>query len=164
MFAFSLVAIDLWSQLRKARHPFHDRKHRSHFACRAPRDIQVRNQLIGRPAFETFGNVVGDGKRGSLDLICKIALAAKGGMSGPLERSRSQIGRKFPDRLLFKASVFHGVFQSQISDLKFQKNQPQSRGRGSIARSTNDFYPSILTNPHTPRFEIQDLRSEIPDP
>jgi hypothetical protein len=75
--------------LRKAGHPFHDRQHRSHFACRAPSDVQVRNQLVRRTSFETFGNVVGDGKGGSLDLISQVAFSAKGGMIGPLEHSRS---------------------------------------------------------------------------
>ena len=89
LFAFGLIAIDLWSQRRKVRHPFHNRKHRSHFACRASSDVQVRDQFIGSTSFETFGDVVGDGKGGSLDLICKVTFATKGGMSRPLKHSRS---------------------------------------------------------------------------
>ena len=56
-------------------------------------------------------------KGGSLDLICKVPFASKGRMSSPLEHNRSQISGKIPDRQLFKAIVFHGDVQSQISNL-----------------------------------------------
>jgi hypothetical protein len=61
------------------------------FAGGASGDVEVAEQLRRAAALEAFGDVVADGKTGTLDLVAEVAFVAEGAVVD----QREDVGRQF---------------------------------------------------------------------
>ena len=102
-----------------------DAHHRADFAGRAAGDVEKGQELAGSAALEALGNVVGNRKRGALELIAQSGMWPESIECGELVHQAGQLSRFLPNRQVFKASVLHIRYaESQISDFKSHKMSP----------------------------------------
>lgn len=65
------------------------------------------DQVIICSALKTFGNIIRDRNRRSLDLILKIADTAEICFCSKLEDSESELDRGIPNGKIFEVFIFH---------------------------------------------------------
>src|SRR5204863_2006251 len=85
------------------------REHGPHFASRAPRNVDELEQFVRRAALEAFGDIVGDGQRGTVELVAKTAAGLKRFILQEVFGLLVKPGRLLPDREVFETLIGHIV-------------------------------------------------------
>jgi len=89
----------------KPRAPGKYGEHRADFAGGAARNIEERDQFIRCAALKSFGEVVGDGERGALELVTEGAGKTRRSQREKFVDMSIQVGGCLSDGEIFKALV-----------------------------------------------------------
>ena len=122
-----------------------DRQHRSHFTSRAASNVEESQQLIGCAAFESFGNVVRDRKRRTLELIAKGEPKPVPEDSEQLINKLVDLDRSSPDRELLEASVCPHTPPSKGA-IRISSRQAKAESVGRRGRRTSAQVQRAISN------------------